>query len=79
VLVLVLDDFAMRELRPTRADDLNELVNRRPVRELAAQASRGHGPEPTAAQWRSCLGWDFTSAAVGRWFGEAAVSTARWD
>ena len=32
--VLVLDDFAMRELTPTQADDLYELINERTGRSL---------------------------------------------
>jgi DNA replication protein DnaC len=38
--VLVLDDFAMRELTPTQADDLYELINERAGRSLILTSNR---------------------------------------
>lgn len=38
--VLVLDDFAMRELTPTQADDLYELINERTGRSLILTSNR---------------------------------------
>ncbi|MGH3613622.1 MAG: ATP-binding protein [Pseudonocardia sp.] len=38
--VLVLDDFAMRELTPTQADDLYELINERNGRSLILTSNR---------------------------------------
>lgn len=38
--VLVLDDFAMRELTPTQADDLYELINERAHRSLILTSNR---------------------------------------
>ena len=38
--VLVLDDFAMRELTPTQADDLYELINERVGRSLILTSNR---------------------------------------
>jgi DNA replication protein DnaC len=38
--VLVLDDFAMRELTPTQADDLYELINERSGRSLILTSNR---------------------------------------
>jgi hypothetical protein len=38
--VLVLDDFAMRELTPTQADDLYELINERAGRSLILTSDR---------------------------------------
>ena len=38
--MLVLDDFAMRELTPTQADDLYELINERAGRSLILTSNR---------------------------------------
>ena len=46
--VLVLDDFAMRELTPNQADDLYELINERAGRSLILTSNR------TPIDWYPC-------------------------
>ena len=54
--MLVLDDFAMRELTPTQADDLNELINERAGRSLILTSNRSPAdcyplfPNPVVAE-----------------------------